>query len=210
MNSTPSGISVVGTGQASTSPDLATVDIGVAPLAASVSAASLRAQERARAVFDVLAEAGIQREDMGTTQYRVEPEYRHEDGVASMVGFRVTNSLRITLRDVTMVGELIDEAVKAAGDDAVVGNVSFEVEDTSAASASAREMAWNDARAKAEHLADLAGRRLGGVVSIVESVGRPPGPGPVARLATEVESTPIAPGTSVTQVRLEVRFELVD
>jgi uncharacterized protein YggE len=205
-----SGVTVLGIGHASAPPNLATVDIGVSPLADSVAAASSRAQERARAVFAVLSSVGVDRDDMRTTQYRVEPEYRHEDGVRNLVGFRVTNSIRITFRDITAVGELIDRAVEAAGDDAIVGNVSFEVDDTSAASASAREMAWNDAKAKAEQLANLSGRGLGDVVSIVESVGRPPGPGPVARLAAEVDGTPIAPGASAIQVRLEVQFELDD
>lgn len=210
MSKNPSGVTVVGIGYAFAPPNQGMVEIGVSPLAESVAAASSRAQERARAVFTVLSSVGIDPDDMRTTQYRVEPEYRHEDGARNLVGFRVTNSIRITLRDITSVGEVIDKAVEAAGDDAIVGNVSFEVDDTSAASASAREMAWSDAKTKAEHLALLSGRGLGDVVSIVESAGRPPGPGPLARLAAEADSTPIAPGTSAIQVRLEVRFELND
>lgn len=210
MSANPSGITVVGNGQAGATPDLATIEIGVSPVASSVAEASSRAQERAHALVDVLTSGGVDQDDMRTTQYRIEPEYRHEEGTRSLVGFRVTNSIKITFRDVAAVGGLIDEAVAAAGDDAIVGNVAFEVADISAAAATAREEAWNDAQVKAGHLAGMAGRSLGAVVSIVESAARPPGPGPVARLAAEAESTPIAPGTSAIQVRLEVRFDLAD
>ena len=208
MNGIPPGITVIGHGQTSTTPDLAIVDLGVSLLADSVAAAASRAQERARAIVEVLTGAGVDREDMRTSQFRIEPEYRHEDGTRNLVGFRVTNSMRITFRDIAAVGQLIDKAVEVTGDDAIVGNVTFEVADTNAAAASAREAAWHEARAKAEQLAALSGRTLGDVVSVAESVGRPPGPLPVARLAVEVESTPIAPGTSAIEVRLEVRFDL--
>jgi uncharacterized protein YggE len=113
----------------------------------------------------------------------------------------------VRVRDVSRVGEVIDRCAEAAGDAATVDSVTFSVEDESALSGRARELAWSDAQVKAEHLATLAGRSLGPVVSVVESATRPPGPFPMG-LAAMAESTPIETGTTTVAVTLVVRFEL--
>src|SRR5690606_16222358 len=98
----------------------------------------------------------------------------------------------------------------AAGDAVKVNGISFSIEDDAGMVEAAREAAWQDARAKAEQLARLSGRELGPVVSITETVSRPPVPVEYARLAAADTSTPISPGTATVAIELSVEFSFGD
>ncbi len=203
------GVSVSGVGEIGVPPDLMTVDIGVSVRADTVAEAANTARERANALIESLAASGIDRKDITTVNYSVFPEYDHHEGRQRLLGFRVSNDLKVTVHDLSGVGGVIDDAVAAAGDVVTVNNVGFSVDDDAAARAQAREKAWADALAKAEQLAGLAGRSLGQAVSIVESSGRLPGPRPMMRMAAMADSSPVESGTSQISVTLDVRFELV-
>jgi uncharacterized protein len=202
------GITVVGRGEASARPDLAWVDLGVSVRADSVSTAASKAGDHAEAVLSVLDGSGVDRADVTTADYSVHPEYDHREGSQHLLGYRVTNRIRIRVTDLSQLGDLVDRSVAAAGDSAIVDNISFSINDDSTVSTQARELAWADARGKAEHLATLAGRQLGAVVSIVESAVRSPGPFPTPRLAAMAEGTPIEAGTATVTVTLVAKFEL--
>ncbi len=203
------GVTVSGVGEVGVPPDLMTVDIGVSVRADTVAEAANTARERANALIESLAGSGIDRKDITTVNYSVFPEYDHHEGRQRLLGFRVSNDLRVTVHDLSGIGEIIDNAVAAAGDVVTVNNIGFSVDDDVAARARAREKAWADALAKAEHLAGLAGRTLGQAVSIVESSGRIPGPRPMMRMAAMADSSPVESGTSLVSVTIDVRFELV-
>jgi uncharacterized protein YggE len=123
------------------------------------------------------------------------------------LGYRVSNDLQVVLRDLSTAGEIIDAAVSAAGDESTVNGFTLSVTDDTEARDSARAAAWEDARRRAEHLAGLAGRSLGAVISIVETTGTLTPPRPMMRMAM-AEATPVEPGTQSITVVVEVRFEL--
>jgi uncharacterized protein YggE len=77
--------------------------------------------------------------------------------------------LRVTVRDVEMVGAVLDAAVDAGANQ--VHGVTFTVEDESTWQGQAREKAMADARARANELASLADVGLGEVVSVSEVIG---------------------------------------
>jgi len=203
------GINVVGVGEAGAPPDIMLIDIGVSIRADTVAEASTGARESAATLMETLTGAGVAKGDLATTGYTVYPEYDHRDGEQRLLGYRVSNELRITLRDLEGAGEILDRGMAAAGDAVMVNRLLFAVEDETGPRDQAREAAWRDALARAEHLARLAGRSLGPAVSIDESPGLAPGPRPLARMAAMAESaTPIEPGTATVKVTLQVRFEL--
>jgi uncharacterized protein len=199
------GITVIGTGEVAAPPDVMTVEIGVSVRADTVASASTSAREGATRLIETLTGLGVARDDIATTTYAVHPEYDHHEGAQRLLGYRVSNDLRVRLRDVTRAGETIDAGVGAVGDMATVNQIVFSIDDAKDANDRARVAAWGDAVAKAEHLASLAGRPLGPVVAIVETSGRLPGPRPLARMAM-AEASPIEPGTTGVTVTLEVRF----
>jgi uncharacterized protein YggE len=114
------------------------------------------------------------------------------------------------LRPGDAAGDVIDAALAAGGDDAVLDDVTFGREDDAAAVVEARAAAFADARAKAEQLAALAGVGLGAATSIEELDAQGPvSPMPkMMRLAAESGGTAIAGGTVTKLVALAVRFAI--
>jgi uncharacterized protein len=203
------GITVTGIGHSSVPPDLMTVGLGISVLAATVADARALASSKAMALISSLKDRGVNDDDIQTTHYTIHPEYDHEDGRRNLRGYRVSNDVEVTLRDLDSAGELLDAATAAGGDETNVNNISFAVEDQGPARERARELAWDDAVARAEHLARLSGWELGKAMSIVETTNRQPGPIPAPRLAMlEADATPIEAGATAVTVTLEVRFAL--
>lgn len=205
-----SGISVSGTGEVTGTPDTLSVDIGVSVLGKTVADAVAEAADKADALINVLKDQGVEERDITTANYSIYPEYDYRGNTERLVGYRVNNTVRVKIRDLDRAGDIIDAAVAAAGNDARVNGLRFDIENDADLVAAAREAAWNDALAKARQLAELSGQPLGPVISITETVSRPPTPvffeGDFA--ATRVASTPIEPGTSSVTISLQVHFAL--
>jgi uncharacterized protein YggE len=204
------GISVSGMGEVTGTPDTVEVDLGVSVLGATVSEASAAAAERAQSLIDALTSNGVAEEDITTTGYSIYPEYDYSNNQQQLLGYRVNNTVRAKIRDVSQAGAVLDAATAAAGDDVTVSGLSFSIEDDAELVAAAREAAWNDALAKATQLAELSGQTLGAATSITETVTSAPPPifyGGDAAGAPEAE-TPIEPGTSSVTITLQVEFAI--
>jgi uncharacterized protein YggE len=205
------GITVSGVGEATGRPDVVDVDVGISILADTVAGATSAAADRAQAVSSALASAGIATEDLATTEYSIRPEYDYSANAQRLVGYRVSNLVRVRLRDISATGPLLDAVSSAAGDDTRVNGLTFGVADEKALQAEAREAAWKDALATATQLAELSGHTLGPATSITDMV-RPP-VSPVRMLAADMgmeKSTPIQPGSTTISVTLQVEFDLAD
>ncbi|MBI4493471.1 MAG: SIMPL domain-containing protein [Chloroflexi bacterium] len=204
----PSGISVLGEGVVLAPPDQARSVFGVEVVDPSLATAQQEAASRMSAVLDRLVQAGVDPKDIKTVRFIVQPEFDNRSGQPVLAGFRVSNAVAVTLKDIDAVGRTID-AVVAAGAVRVEG-VSFEVADPSGLKDQAREQAMNNARAKAEQLARLGGVTLGKPIRIEESdLGgvRPLQAAPAARAAAAPE-TPIMPGELEIRTQVQVVFAI--
>ncbi|MFA6300148.1 MAG: SIMPL domain-containing protein, partial [Nocardioides sp.] len=97
-----------------------------------------------------------------------------DDHEGRQSGFEARHGYTVTCSDLDVAGALVTELATQVGDRLQVEGVSLEVSDTSAAVTAAREAAYADARARAEHLAGLADVSLGDVQSLVEGAGAVP------------------------------------
>lgn len=168
------GISVSGSGSAFGEPDVAVLSLGVEAEAASVSEARSQAAESMEAMLAALRAGGVDDEDIQTTRFSVQPRFDFRDGRQVLRGFVVNNLVTAKIREIDSVGELIDAAVDAGGDLARVNNLQFTIDDPSELEDQARVEAMEDARNKAETLAEAAGVDLGPPRSISESGGARP------------------------------------
>ena len=91
-----------------------------------------------------------------------------------LIGYQVTNTLNVKVRDLNNMGNIIDGATEAAGDLIRVNRVSFTIEDTKPLQNEAREEAIADLLTKAAAMAELAGVELGKLVYLTESGGGSP------------------------------------
>ena len=126
-----------------------------------------------------------------------------------LVGYVVSNFTSIKVRDLDAVGPVIDDVAEAGGDLTRINGISLTVEDPKPFMDGLRSEAFEEARAKAEQLAGLAGVTLGRALSISES-GAPDGlPGSDFDFLRQVAAYDFESGTSIsggeTELRLTVR-----
>lgn len=207
------GITVSGMGEATAAPDKVEIDFGVSVLAPTVAEAAEAAAQGAHSVVSALISSGVAQADLTTTEYSIQPEYDYSESKQRLVGYRVGNTVRATVREISRMGPIIDSVSGAGGDNTRINGLRFAIEDDTALEATAREIAWNDAQVKADQLARLSGQTLGEATSIIETVRPPIVPMPrmmAAEVGMERASTPIQPGTTTVTVNLDVEFGFRD
>lgn len=204
---TPNGITVLGVGNAYGTPDVAIIDLAIDVYNEDVNVASEEVNQISQRLFELLAQSGIASKDIRTAYYNVWRETRYSpDGQESTPIFHVVNSLSITVREVSQVGELMNASL-AAGANAING-IQYTIANPEKLEREARSLAMHNAKARAAELAILSEVSLGKVLSINEmSYGASPMPaGPM------MESTSSSPsiGQLAVSISLTVTFEIQD
>jgi uncharacterized protein YggE len=205
-------LSVSGRGEVTAEPDSARLTLGVSVLRRSVTDALGDAATSMQALLDTLDDAGVDEEDITTTNFSIDQEFdRLPNGVRRSRGFRVDNDVRVKIRNVADVGEIIDAAVAAGGNDVVVDRIAFRVDDPTEMLAEARELAMADARAKAEQLASLADVELGKVILLNESTNAASLDRDFLNLdhwSAYLAATPIVAGQLTVTASVSIAYEL--
>ncbi|MBP6016105.1 MAG: SIMPL domain-containing protein [Candidatus Promineofilum sp.] len=201
------GVTVVGQGTSYGQPDQATVIVGVDTFAPTVEEATTQNQTTLDNVMAALEAAGIATEDIQTTNYSLYAEQIYGDnGPEGIAGYRVSNQVNVKIRDISAVGDVL-AAVTGAGANAIYG-VNFTVADPAALEAEARAAAMDDARKRAESLAELGGVSLGDIVVISEIVGQPVMPLGMGGGGFAMEQAASAPGISPGQLSYQVQVQV--
>jgi uncharacterized protein YggE len=208
----PGSITVVGQGEAFGTPDQAQAQVGVEIFAATVDEAANQNQATFDRLMTALTDLGIAEEDIQTSNYSVWAEQRYnENGIPEgIAGYRVSNQVSVTIRDISKVSDVLAAAIDA-GANSIYG-VSFSVADPAALEAEARAAAMADAEQRAQSLAELGNVELGNISIISEVIGNPIQPFPRdmgAGGAAELASAPgISPGQLSFQVQVQVTYAL--
>ena len=213
INTDPSTISVWGTGQTTAQPDHAVVTIGVESSATQASAALSQNNKQMQTTLDALQQAGIADRDLQTESVQLYPRYvapatpppasASSSTPNQASGYTASNTVQVTVRNLTALGSLLDAAVSAGGNH--INGIRFEVSDPGAALQQARDLAWHDAQNKAKQLAALSGLQLGPVISVQESGTQPENGTAPAAASSQV---PIEPGAQSLQVNLNVTWQV--
>jgi uncharacterized protein len=106
-------IQTIGTGNVIGTPDRAQVTFSVQTEDTDVRVAQALNAVRMAKVHDALLAVGIPRDGLKTTGYNIYPVYEESTGILKpkIKTYRVTNSLTVTLHNVSQTGEVIDTAV---------------------------------------------------------------------------------------------------
>ncbi len=194
-------ITVIGMGEVQAPPDSAMVELGVRTEAATASAALHDNNAKMAALLAKLKELGIAEQDIQTSHISIEPQY-DEQG-RTIVGYRASNLIRVTIRNINQAGQLLEQVLDA-GANTVMG-IRFFSAKPAALEQAARERALVDARTKAAALAKASGAQLGQLLQISENLGTPPLEIAAGQGAGGV---PIQPGQQTIQALVQVTFEL--
>jgi uncharacterized protein len=202
-------ISLAATGVVKTTPDKVDITTGVTTEGQTARDALDKNTEAMAKVVEGLKEAGIEPKDIQTTNFSVSPIYeqRKEGKPAFITGYRVSNSVHITVRDTKTLGDILDKVVSLGANQ--IGSIAFGVSEPEALKDEARKQAMRNAIANAQLYAETAGVELGPVLTIAEEDG-----GYVPRYEAAAAPTamdkavPIEAGTTTVEVRLRVTWEL--
>jgi uncharacterized protein YggE len=189
-------LTVTGHGLATTVPDTALI--------------RLSAVHRARSLAEALAGAESARDEVvkaaehlvvSTVNLSVWPT--NEQG--QQPGYEARHTLTIATGDLGVANELLTRLAYEVGSRLVVEGVDLTAADPSAALGQAREAAFVDARAKAEHLAALADARLGQVEAVAEGGA---GSAPPVQFALAKADVGLQPGETSLAAALTVTWSL--
>ena len=170
------GIWVTGRASVSVEPDLMLLNVGVEATAETVAEARGQAAEAMDAIVQAVKANGLEEKDVQTLSFNIWPQYEYpeveENGTRVrkqvLVGYTVSNTARIKIRDVDAVGTIIDDVAEAGGDSTRINGIQFSIEDPKPFMTDLREQAVADAVAKAEHFATLTDVAVGDLLLISE------------------------------------------
>lgn len=195
----PGVLAVTGEGRVDVAPDTVVITLGATARAPQATVAFQQVTATLNQVVRALQSAGVPREQIQTSQVSLQPTF--ENG--RQTGFEATATVRVTLRDLSAAGRVIDIAVAAGANN--VSGVSFELRDQAAYEAAALQAAVQDAQRQATVLARALGVALGPVVRAEAE----PTSGPIlptfAR-AGAAEAISILPGTLTVTRRVRAEY----
>lgn len=196
---------MTGTGTASAAPDMVNLNLRIARDGATVSQTLREVDHAVLAVRQVLTDAGIADKDIQTTSTGI--HQRHDRQGQRAIGFSGFHGLQVGVRDLDAVTGLVEAAVHAAGDALLIDGITLAISDPAPLLATARERAFADALSRAQEYAGFAGRELGEVLWIGDSVSGPePRMYAMRASADSGAGMSIAPGESTVTAQLSVRF----
>lgn len=162
-----STIRVAGKGSVQAEPDTATIRIGVTTEDANAQHAVQANSAATAKVISELQAASIEKKDLKTSNFSVHAQYRTEsENKRQVTSYRVSNTVMVTIRDTSKVGDILSRAV-AAGSNQINGP-SFSISEPGKYLNEARKKAVENAMEKARAYSAAAGMKLGEVLEISE------------------------------------------
>jgi uncharacterized protein YggE len=218
VSSTPPdhAIGVSATATQLVAPDLLQMEVSVKTEAQSANKAQ---DDNAVVIADLMQKLkaqGLTDADIQTTSYSVDPIYNntyvcdkatgdcHYD--SSITGYRTTQVLTLSVKDLTKGGDIIDAASTAGANQTFVDYVSFTLQDKTRA-ALEKELLKNasiEAKSKAQNIASGLGVSLGKVLSASESYSYYPTPLYYKENVMAAGAAPSAPSTQLSSGQVEV------
>ncbi len=206
-------ITVIGRGTAQTSPDQFNINIGIEASRPTVRESYAQASGAMNAVQQKLLSLGVSRESITSSSLDVRVDTRWQEGLGTVVtGYTVSSTLNVPLRYDQGPEEVLAAVVESGNNSVRINGLTPLVSNPSAAEDAARSAAWADARRAAELYAQLAGRTLGAVHTVMDGNIPAGGPRPMmarAALSTMDATMPIAPGQSEIIIAVQVTWLLV-
>ena len=158
-------ITVTGTGMVTLTPDIAYVSIGVHTENAGAKGAVAENNTQAQAVIAAIKGFGVADKDIQTTNFSIYPQQQYDNnGKQTGVLYVVDNTVYVTVRDLTKLGDLLDATVSSGANN--INNIQFDVADKTGALSQARLAAVTDARKQADELTKATNVSLGEVQTI--------------------------------------------
>ena len=195
---------MIGEGEVYVRPDMAEVVIGVITEDMDIKLAQEENTKISNKVIESIRQIGIDLKDIQTQEYNINIKNDYVDGKQVFRGYEVRNNLRVLVRDIDKIGEVIDTAVANGANN--IGNINFLVSEENKVYLSALKLAIKDAQDKAMVMAGSLNVRLDVVpIKITEQAVNRIAPMHVVYKASA--SAPIEPGQYSVKANIEAIFQ---
>ena len=206
-------LTVTGTGEVKIQPDQAYITIGVVTEDRFSKTASSANTSAFQGVQTAVMRVGITARDIQTVQYSVQPIYSTEpirpeatQHAPVIVAYRVTNQVRVTVHDISRIGDVVDAATGAGSNQ--IESIAFGNSEQTAADNQALAKAVADARRKADQMVRAAGVKIVGIYEMNE--GNFQRPGPIMYSRASMAPTQINPGESTVTATVTIVYQMGD
>lgn len=164
-------ITISGTGEAIGTPDIAVINVGMVSEGKTVVKAQTDNTTKMNGLIEALKKLGIDSVDLQTMDYSIYPKYEYSDGRSNIIGYQVSQSVKVKIRDLDKISSVLDAAGQAEANQ--VSGVQFSIDDPDILKEEARIEALIDAKTKAQNIAAALGVSLGQVVGFSEDTYSP-------------------------------------
>jgi uncharacterized protein YggE len=165
---------VSGTGEIYAKPDLALMTFSVVTEAKTVDATMAENTEKMNNIISSIKSQGVEDKDLKTTSFSIYPKvetYLYPPGKRILVGYEVSQSLQVKIRDLGRIGDIIQGATDNGANQ--VGSLQFTIDNQDELKKEAREQAIKKAKAKAKELTSQLGVKLGRITNFSEGSSAP-------------------------------------
>lgn len=199
-------------GKFESAPDTALIQFNISAQENSPRAAYDRAAQETEQVRQIMRSNGVDPKSAEIGFFSLQPQYDWKDPKRRVVGYRVSSSVSLKLKDFAKVGPIVQQLGTQEFNENV--NLGYTLEDIDAAKLRAVEDAFQRARAEAATVAKAGGRALGELsyasVDSVEPIRFLNAPMPRAAMAAQAQ--PVAAPTeefSAHKVTITARVSAV-
>lgn len=205
----PNLISVSGEGIVETSPDRATISVGIISRDKDAAKVQNNSARISTEIINSVVGLGIERKNIRTGNYNFRQVFRTDNNGKNIFdGYEVTNSVTIVADDVKLVGKIIDAALSHGANK--IDSLQFGLRDKKNFQVEAIQLAVRDAKSKAELVARELGKNIIGVknVSVNSSSISAPRYSKMVMATADAENfeTPIESGSLTCSASVHVEF----
>ncbi len=198
-------LTVSGTGTVKALPDLASISIGVETQGPTANETLRENSEKMNAIISSIIGLGVSKQNISTSGFYLYPVYVYPDKEPpKLVGYRVSNTISVTVSKFDMIGKIIDTGVNSGANKIMGVSFLFSENLRKQLVNQALESAVNDAKNKAEIALKPLNLKIIGVKSVQVNEGYQP----ILYRAIEAYSstTPILPGEQQVSISVQVVF----
>jgi len=159
LTALPNTVYVGADGKFETAPDTALIQFNIAAQADSAKAAYDQASKEAQTTREILRNNGIDPKTAEIGFYSVNPMYDWKNPKRKVIGYQVSTSVSLKLKDFTKIGPITQQLADA--DVSESQSLSYTLENIDEAKSKAVADAYRRAHASAQALASASGRNLG-------------------------------------------------
>jgi uncharacterized protein YggE len=204
-------VTVTGTGEVQVAPDIVSVVVEATNNDDSPVDASADTRKAMNAILAAARKSVPNAADLRTTRISINPEYEWVEGKRKFRGYVASQSLEITLRDVSKIDSLLEHLNKAPL--TTLGNLDFRHSKADSLQRAARVLAIRNAAENAKSLCAAAGRSCDVLTGVRMGGADGPVPFPMEfkamRMAADAGTAmPVQPGTLTFSAMVEADYRL--